>query len=119
MKAFEKVTAPFDGVITARNTDIGALIQAGNASGAKELFHLADNHILRVYFSVPEEYAAGIQSGETVSVTFDAFPREKFDGEPRSERLGARSPFAHPQRRGGCGEPIRDAFLWAGTPAFI
>lgn len=78
LKAFEKVTAPFDGVITARSTDIGALIQA---SGSKELFHLEDNHILRVYFSVPEVYASTIKHGDEVQITFDSFPNEKFTGK--------------------------------------
>jgi RND family efflux transporter MFP subunit len=78
LKAFEKVGAPFDGVITARSTDVGALIQA---SGAKELFHLSDNHILRVYFSVPEVYASTIKHGDDVQITFDSFPNEKFTGK--------------------------------------
>ncbi len=78
LKAFEKVVAPFAGVITARSTDVGALIQA---SGSKELFHLLDNHILRVYFSVPEVYAASIKAGQEVSITFDSFPNEKFVGK--------------------------------------
>jgi len=77
LKAFEKVVAPFDGVITARSTDIGALIQA---SGSHELFHLEDNHILRVYFSVPEVYAASVKHGDVVAITFDSYPREKFTG---------------------------------------
>ena len=78
LKAFEKVTAPFGGVITARSTDIGALIQA---SGSRELFHLEDNHILRVYFSVPEVYAATVKHGDDVSITFDSYPNEKFTGK--------------------------------------
>jgi RND family efflux transporter MFP subunit len=78
LKAFEKVVAPFDGVITARNTDIGALIQA---NGAHELFHLADNHILRVFFSVPEVYAATVKHGEEATIVFDSFPQEKFTGK--------------------------------------
>lgn len=81
LKAFQKVVAPFDGVITARNTDVGALIQASATSGAKELFHLADNHILRVYFAVPEIYAAGVKRDEEAEIVFDAFPGEKFTGK--------------------------------------
>jgi len=80
LKGFEKVAAPFDGVITARSTDVGALIQATSSTSAKELFHLADNHILRVYFSVPEVYAASIKHNEEVQIAFDAFPGEKFTG---------------------------------------
>ena len=53
LQAFERITAPFDGVITARNTDIGALIQAGDNSAPKEIFHLASIRKLRVYIPVP------------------------------------------------------------------
>lgn len=80
LQAFERITAPFDGVITARNTDIGALIQAGDNTGPKELFHLAALQKLRVYIPVPEVYASSIKTGEQVPVTLDAFPGEKFTG---------------------------------------
>jgi RND family efflux transporter MFP subunit len=84
LKAFQKVVAPFDGVITARNTDVGALIQASataGTTGTKELFHLADNHVLRVYFAVPEIYAASVKRDEEAEIVFDAFPGEKFTGK--------------------------------------
>jgi RND family efflux transporter MFP subunit len=60
---FEKVYAPFDGVITARNTDIGQLIDAGagNGTGATELFHLAAAQTLRVYVNVPQIYSQGLE----------------------------------------------------------
>jgi RND family efflux transporter MFP subunit len=108
MKAFEQVVAPYDGVITARSTDIGALIQAGNATGAKELFHLADNRILRVFFSVPEAYSSIIKAGEIMSFTFDSFPEETFKGElvrdtsaldPRSHTLMAEADVENPGGR--------------------
>ena len=79
LQAFEQVYAPFDGVITARNTDIGDLIQGDNTA-PKELFHLAAVGKLRVYISVPEVYASAIKSGETVTLTLDAFPGENFAG---------------------------------------
>jgi len=108
LTAFEQVLAPYDGVITARSTDIGALIQAGNAPGARELFHLADNHILRVYFSVPEAYSSMIKIGEIMSFTFDSFPEETFKGElvrdasaldPRSHILMAEADVENPGSR--------------------
>jgi RND family efflux transporter MFP subunit len=80
LQEFERVEAPFDGVITARNTDIGALIQNGDNSGPKELFHLAAIDKLRVYISVPEVYATAVNSGEVVTLTLDAFPGETFTG---------------------------------------
>jgi RND family efflux transporter MFP subunit len=80
LQEFEHVYAPFDGIITARNTDIGALIQNGDNTGPKELFHLAAIDQLRVYISVPEVYATAVKSGETVTLTLDAFPGETFTG---------------------------------------
>jgi RND family efflux transporter MFP subunit len=79
LQAFERVYAPFDGVITARNTDVGDLIQGDNTA-PKELFHLAAVGKLRVYISVPEVYASSIKSGETVTLTLDAFPGKNFAG---------------------------------------
>jgi RND family efflux transporter MFP subunit len=80
LQAFERITAPFDGVITARNTDIGALIQAGDNSVPKEIFHLAFIRKLRVYIPVPEVYAGSVLNGESAKVTLDAFPNEEFAG---------------------------------------
>jgi len=80
LQNFERVTAPFDGVITARNTDIGALIQAGDNTTPKELFHLASIKTLRVYVPVPEIEAASVAEGGKVGVTIDAFPKETFEG---------------------------------------
>ena len=80
LQAFESVTAPFDGVVTARNTDIGALVQAGDNSGPKELFHLAAIQTLRVYVAVPEIYAAFVKNGEQAKLTLDALPGETLTG---------------------------------------
>jgi RND family efflux transporter MFP subunit len=80
LQEFEHVYAPFDGVITARDTDIGALVQNGNTPGQKELFRLAAIDELRVYISVPEVYATAVKSGETATLTLDAFPGETFIG---------------------------------------
>jgi RND family efflux transporter MFP subunit len=80
LQAFERVTAPFDGVVTARNTDIGALVQAGDTSAPKELFHLAAIQTLRVYVAVPEIYAALVKNGEQAKLTLDALPGETLTG---------------------------------------
>jgi len=80
LQAFERVSAPFDGVVTARNTDIGALVQAGDNSGPKELFHMAAIQTLRVYVAVPEIYAAFVKTGEQAKLTLDAFPGETLTG---------------------------------------
>src|SRR5271155_3552776 len=80
LQAFERVSAPFDGVVTARNTDIGALVQAGDNSGPKELFHMAAIQTLRVYVAVPEIYAALVKTGEEAKLTLDALPGETLTG---------------------------------------
>jgi RND family efflux transporter MFP subunit len=80
--SFEKIYAPFDGVITARNTDIGDLINAGSNSNQKtDLFHIAQPGKLRVYVNVPEEYSQGIKSGMTADLSLAEFPGRKFQGK--------------------------------------
>ena len=81
LQSFEKVYAPFDGVITARSTDIGALIDAGAAPQSRELFHLASIDVLRVYVAVPEVYARAAQPGAMASLTLDEYPGEHFIGK--------------------------------------
>jgi len=79
--SFEKVYAPFDGVITARNTDIGDLINSGSTSSVKtDLFHIAQPGKLRVYVNVPEEYSRGITVGMTADLSLAEFPDRKFQG---------------------------------------
>ena len=80
MQSFEKVVAPFDGVITARETDIGALVQAGDAAGAKELFHLSSIRRLRIYIAVPEVDSNDVRTGEKVPLTIDTLPGQTFIG---------------------------------------
>jgi RND family efflux transporter MFP subunit len=80
--SFEKVYAPFDGVITARNTDIGDLITSGSSGGVKtDLFHIAQPELLRVYVNVPEEYSQGIKTGMTADLVLAEFPGRKFKGK--------------------------------------
>jgi RND family efflux transporter MFP subunit len=69
LESFKRVLAPFDGVVTARNTDIGALINAGQSSGS-ELFKVADTRKLRIYVQVPEAYAAVTKPGMEAELTF-------------------------------------------------
>jgi RND family efflux transporter MFP subunit len=80
LQSFEKIYAPFDGVITARNTDIGDLIQAGENTTPQELFHLSAINRLRVFVPVPEVYQSVLKSVRTVNISSDAYPRERFTG---------------------------------------
>ena len=78
--AFEKVLAPFDGVVTARRTDVGALITAGAGASATELFHLAAIDRLRVFIDLPEQDRAAARSGATATLFLNEFPGRKFTG---------------------------------------
>ncbi len=81
LQGFERIYAPFDGVITARNIDIGSLIQAGDSNSPRaELFHMASTDKLRLFVPVPEVYANQVRNGSHVVVTSDAVPGEKFTG---------------------------------------
>jgi RND family efflux transporter MFP subunit len=80
LQGFEKVYAPFDGVITARNTDIGALIDAGSAAAARELFHMAAIQRLRVFVAVPEVYSRAARTGASAALTLDEYPGREFHG---------------------------------------
>jgi len=80
LQSFEKIYAPFDGIITGRSTDIGALIDAGASAQPKELFHMAATRTLRVYVAVPEVYSPSVRSGDSAPLTLDEFPGEIFRG---------------------------------------
>jgi RND family efflux transporter MFP subunit len=83
LQSFEKVYAPYSGIVTQRNTDIGDLINAGSATAnntAKELFHIASVNELRVFVSVPEVYAPDIHNGDTATLTLDEYPGQVFTG---------------------------------------
>jgi RND family efflux transporter MFP subunit len=80
MQGFEQVKAAFDGVITARNTDVGALINSGNGGSAQELFHMAATARLRVYINVPQIYSRSAVPGVTADLTLAEFPGRHFRG---------------------------------------
>jgi len=82
LQSFEKIYAPFDGIITARNTDVGALVDSGSSGGVKtDLFHLSQVDRLRVYVSVPEEYSQAVTSGLSADLTLSEFPGKTFTGK--------------------------------------
>jgi RND family efflux transporter MFP subunit len=81
MQAFEKVYAPFDGVITARNTDVGQLIDSGSSGGtSRELFHIAAVNPLRVYINVPQFDSPQIRPGLHADLVLTEFPGRRFQG---------------------------------------
>jgi len=78
--SFRKIYAPFDGIITARNTDVGYLIDSGSSTPAKELFHIAAIQRLRVYVNVPQIYSRAAKPGLTADLTLAEFPGRRFQG---------------------------------------
>lgn len=80
LASFQKVYAPFDGVVTARNTDVGQLIDAGSASAARELFHIQDASTLRVFVDVPQNYARLVTVGLPAELLMNDQSGTTFEG---------------------------------------
>ena len=81
LQSFERIYAPFDGTVTARNTDTGALIDAGSGSAQpRDLFRLASTGLIRVFVPVPEAYAPDIRDGGKAYLTLDEYPNRRFEG---------------------------------------
>ncbi len=106
MESFKRVLAPFDGVVTQRNTDIGALINAGQSPGAA-LFRVADTHRLRIYVSVPQPYASSIRPGTNAELIFSELPDKHYPAtvaftaqalDPASRTLQVELQVENPQR---------------------
>lgn len=96
LQSYEKVYAPFDGVITARNVDVGALVDAGNSGPPAALFELAETDRLRIFANVPQDDAAYVVAGTKVQLTLSSYPGRTFSGtvartsgaiDPRSRTL--------------------------------
>jgi RND family efflux transporter MFP subunit len=79
--AFEKVFAPFDGLITARNTDVGQLVNAGNGGAAQELFRISSTTRLRIFISVPQQYSQAAIPGINTELTLIEAPGKHYSGK--------------------------------------
>ncbi|MBN3777289.1 efflux RND transporter periplasmic adaptor subunit [Burkholderia sp. Ac-20345] len=104
LESFKRLTAPFDGIVTARKTDVGALIDAGSSNGA-ELFTVSDARRLRLYVHVPQDDSAAIRAGMRVALTVPERPGRTFDAtladsaqsiDPASGTLLAQFSIANP-----------------------
>jgi membrane fusion protein, multidrug efflux system len=80
-KEFAKITVPFDGVVTKRTIDVGALVSPGPAASGDPLFTVSDIHVLRVYVSVPQSYSAQIVPGVQVTLTVPEYPGKTFNAK--------------------------------------
>ena len=78
MQSYEKIVAPFDGVITERKTDFGDLVNAGNAGVGRELFRISQNNVVRVFVTVPEEFSSQVKPGTRASMDVISLPNRKF-----------------------------------------
>jgi RND family efflux transporter MFP subunit len=81
LEAFKHVYAPFAGVVTRRNVDVGTLVNAGNGGAAQQLFHLAQTDPMRVYVQVPEGAAPSVRAGVAATLDITQFPGEVFTGQ--------------------------------------
>ena len=90
LQSFERIEAPFDGVITARNVDVGQLITStgstvtagsGGVSSSKEIFDISAVHTLRVYINLPQVYSPDAKNGVTATLTLPQYPGRKFEGK--------------------------------------
>jgi len=79
--AFQKVLAPFDGLVTARNTDIGQLVNAGNGGAAQELFRISSTDRLRIFVSVPQMYSQAATAGVNADLTLPEAPGRHYVGK--------------------------------------
>ena len=110
LQSFEKIYAPFDGVVTARNTDIGDLINSGSSGGVKtDLFHIAQPGTLRVYVNVPEEYSQGVKVGMTADLSSRRISRTQISRKagPHCRRHQCDNP--HLADRNRCGQSLGHA----------
>jgi len=129
LQSFEKIYAPFDGVITARNTDIGHLINSGAGSPATELFHIAAVQTLRVYVNVPQQYSPSAKPGLIADLTLQEFPGRRFQGTlvrtADAIDLASRTLLVEVDVKNPTGELLPGAYVQvhlkvpSGAPAFI
>ena len=129
LQSFEKIYAPFDGVITARNTDIGHLINSGAGAPATELFHIAAIEKLRVYINVPQQYSPSAKPGLTADLTLQELPGQRFKGTlvrtASAIDLATRTLLVEVDVNNSSGQLLPGAYaevhlkVPAGTPALI
>jgi RND family efflux transporter MFP subunit len=82
LEHFKRIRAPFDGIVTQRNTDIGALINAGSGVGGgtgPQLFRVADVHKMRVFVQVPQEMSSNMKAGLTAEISLPQYPDKTFE----------------------------------------
>ena len=109
LKAFANIVAPFDGVVTARNIDVGSLVKA-ESNDSPALFAVADLHQMRVYVRAPESYAAALKDGMTATLQLPEYPDRKFEATIRDDFACDRQEIALAACRADCGQSRRRPF---------
>ena len=110
MQGFEKVVAPFDGIITQRLTDIGNLINAGNSGTGQQLFRMSKIDVVRVFVTVPEAYSEQIADGLKATLELIALPGQQFEGTvTRSSHSISIDHLTHTAGGDRCSKPHRQA----------
>ena len=117
LENFKHITAPFDGVVTARETDIGALINAGSGSGV-ELFKVADIHQMRVYVRVPQAYASQLHPGLIADLKLAQYPQRDVQGDAATHVERDRQGIADRAGRAAW-RTTKTGKLWPGTFAEV
>ena len=93
-QAFQKIAAPFSGIVTARDSDNGTLVSAGSAGQSKALFRIAQTDPLRIYVTVPQRHAGSIANGRSAIVSFQEIPDKTFPAKV-VRTSGALDPVSH------------------------
>ena len=104
LTSFERVVAPFDGVITARNVDVGDLVMADNAGGTS-MFTMDRTDVLRIQVYVPQDSVFAIKDGFEAEITVPEIPGRVFQRQDRAERQFLAARYPHAFDRGGCRNP--------------
>jgi len=81
LQSFKQIQAPFDGVVTSRNVEVGTLVSEGSGTGARELFRMVQLQTLRFHVPVPETFVTSIRQGLEAKLSFDAHPGKTFSGQ--------------------------------------
>ena len=105
LENFKQVVAPFDGVVTARETDIGALINAGSTSNTPELFRVADIHKVRVYVKVPQRLAGNIHRGLTAELRLPQYPGRSLYSKGHDDLTFSQHVVTNPAGRASSRQP--------------
>jgi len=117
LESFKHIYAPFSGTLTKRNTDIGALINAGNSGANQELFVVAQIDPIRVYVEVPEVYAPSVRRGQKATIELTSFPGQRFSGSV-ARTADAIDPVSRTLRT-EIDVPNRDGRLFPGSYAQV